>query len=222
MIKNLSLLEKKLNIRIKNTSIYDQAFTHKSSNRDFNNEKLEFLGDRVIGLILSKKLYDLYPKENEGVLDKRFANLVNKNTCASVFWSLNINDFIVLGDPKKKIKKTDKKILSDSCEALIGAIYLEKGFNFTETYVLKLWKDEINKSKVTIIDSKTLLQEYSLKLNSKLPFYKDESQKGPRHKPIFRVSVKISGSKTFIGEGSSKKNAQQDAAKKLLKNINIT
>ena len=171
--------------------------------------------------ILSKKLYDLYPRVDEGILDKRFAKLVNKKTCALIFWKLDIHNLIILGDTHKKLGRDDEKILSDTCEALIGAIYLEKGFKLTEKIVLKMWKKEISKSNVTVVDPKTMLQEYSLKLYKKLPIYKSEQLKGKPHNPIFKVSVKIIGSKKFVGEGNSKKVAQQNAAKSLLSNINI-
>ena len=129
---NINKIEKKLKIKIKNKSLLVNALTHKSANQTYNNEKLEFLGDRVIGLILSKKLYDLYPNENEGILDKRFAKLVNRNTCANIAWSIGIKDFLITGNQKKKILREDEKILSDLCEALIGAIFIDRGFDYTK------------------------------------------------------------------------------------------
>ena len=102
MNSNIQIFEKRLKIKFKNIFLLVEALTHKSANQEMNNEKLEFLGDRVIGLILSKKLFDLYPKEKEGVLDKRFAKLVNRKTCASIGWTIGINDFIFIGDRKKK------------------------------------------------------------------------------------------------------------------------
>ena len=148
-MKNIAKLEKNLNIKFKNKSLLKEALTHKSADQKINNEKLEFLGDRVIGLILSKKLYDLYPKVDEGILDKRFAKLVNKKTCALIFWKMDIHNLVILGDTHKKLNRDDEKILSDTCEALIGAIYLEKGFKITEKIVLKMWKKEISKSNVS-------------------------------------------------------------------------
>ena len=124
--------EKNMKIKIKNKSYYEEAFTHKSANYKKNNEKLEFLGDRDIGLVLSKKLFDLYPDETEGVLDKRFAKLVNKKTCCEIAWSIKIQDQIITGNSNKKITKKDEKILSDGCEALIGAIYIDKGYDFSK------------------------------------------------------------------------------------------
>ena len=93
---NIKKFEKVLKIKMKNKSLLIEALTHKSSNHEYNNEKLEFLGDRVIGLVLSNKLFDIYPKETEGVLDKRFAKLVNRKTCASIGWPIGINDYIIM------------------------------------------------------------------------------------------------------------------------------
>ena len=218
---NIKKFEKRLKIKMKSKSLLIDALTHKSANQESNNEKLEFLGDRVIGLVLSNKLFNLYPKETEGVLDKRFAVLVNRKTCASIAWSIGIKDFIIMGDAKKKINQKDEKILSDTCEAIIGAVFVDRGYNYVKEFVLKLWKQDINKSYITILDPKTKLQEYSLKMYKKLPVYRFLSSKGPKHNPIFKISVVIDGSKQFIGLGNSKKQAQQDGANNLLKSINI-
>ena len=133
MINNFENFEKSLNIKFKNSSLLLEALTHKSANNKFNNEKLEFLGDRVIGLVLSKKLIDLYPSENEGVLDKKLSILVNRETCCKIAWSINVQNYLIVGN-NKKITKKDTKILSDCCEALIGAIYIDKGFNFVKNF----------------------------------------------------------------------------------------
>jgi len=221
MKEKLDKFTKKINIKIKNIQLLENALTHKSANKVFNNEKLEFLGDRVLGLTISTKLYELYPGESEGILDKRFAKLVNKNTCALVAWSTGIKDYIILGDSKKKITIQDEKILSDCCEALLGAIYLDKGFNYVSKVILKLWENELKKSTQTVLDSKTKLQEHSLKKYKKLPHYKLIDSKGPKHNPLFKISVSIKNSKTCFGLGNSKKQAEQDAASNLLKYINI-
>ena len=221
MNQSIYKFQKSQKIKFKNSLILTEALTHKSANKDFNNEKLEFLGDRVIGLILSKKLIDLYPNENEGVLDKRFAILVNRETCSDIAWAIGIQNYIITGNQKKKINKKDKKILSDCCEAVVGAIYIDRGYDAAKSFILRVWKKYIDKSDITILDSKTKLQEYSLKNYKKLPFYRFLSTSGPRHKPTYKISVSISGSKQFIGLGGSKQQAEQDAAYKLLKDINI-
>jgi len=221
MRNNLEKLEKKIGLKFKNKKLLIQSLTHKSSDNEFNNEKLEFLGDRVIGLILSKKLFDLYPHVNEGILDKKFAKMVNRKTCCSISWNIGLQHYIRVAIDNSKITKKDEKILSDSCEALIGFIYIDQGYEKTKDIVLKLWKNEIKSSNVTILDSKTKLQEYSLKKFKKLPLYKLLSSKGPKHNPEFKISVSIHGSKQFIGVGNSKQKAEQNCAQKLLKNINL-
>ena len=218
---DINKLQKSLKIKFKDKSLLIKALTHKSANQKINNEKLEFLGDRVIGLVLSKKLFDLYPNENEGVLDKRFARLVNRKTCCEVAWSIGVQDYIIIADSKKIVTKKDEKILSDCCEALIGSIYIDRGYDFAKDFILRIWKKNIDKSDITILDPKTKLQEYSLKRYKKLPSYRLVSAEGPRHNPIYKISVSIVGSKRFIGEGNSKQQAEQDGASKLLKENNI-
>jgi len=218
---NTQSFEKKINLKFKNNNLLLQALTHKSSNKTFNNEKLEFLGDRVIGLILSKKLYDLYPMENEGSMDKKFAKLVNRKTCSKIAWLIELQNHIIVGGSKKKIKKVDEKILSDACEALIGAVYIDQGYAVVEKFVLKMWKNELINSSITILDPKTELQEYSLKTNKELPIYKFLSSKGPNHNPIFKISVSIKGSKEYFGIGKSKQDAEQNSAKKLLNDLKV-
>ena len=152
MINKIKKLQESLKIKMKNETLLVEALTHKSSNNKFNNEKLEFIGDRVIGLVLSKKIYDLYPKDKEGILDKKFANLVKRKACCDVAWSINLQNFILMGDKKKKIIINDEKILSDACEALVGAIFIDRGFDYTMKFVLNIWKNELVKSDVTILD----------------------------------------------------------------------
>ena len=220
MNQNLQKLEKKLNIKIRNKSLLTKSLTHKSSDRYFNNEKLEFLGDRVIGLVLSKKLIDLYPEKDEGDLDKRFAKLVNRKTCATIALSMGIKNYIIMGNTAQSDNDKNEKILSDACEALIGAVYLDRGFNYVKDFILKLWEKQIKESHITYVDSKTRLQEYSLKLYKKLPVYQLVSSKGPKHDLVFKVSVCLKNTKQFIGFGNSKKEAEQNAAQNLLKSIN--
>ena len=208
-------------ISFKDKKLIESALTHKSANQKNNNEKLEFLGDRVIGLVLSKKLFDLYPNETEGVLDKRFATLVKKKTCSDVAWNLGLQNLIITGSQKVKITKKDEKILSDCCEAVIGAIFIDKGFDFVKKFILNAWKTNIEKSDITILDSKTKLQEYSLKRFKKLPFYRLVNSTGPRHNPLYKISVSITGSKSFVGAGRSKQEAEQNGAHKLLNNLDI-
>ena len=219
MIRNIYKLEKIINVKFKNLDLLKQSLTHKSFDSNKNNEKIEFLGDRVLGLIVSKKLLEIYPDEKEGILDKKFASLVNKTTCLEIAKNINLDKFILTFNPKNKKIKIEDKIVSDSCEALIGAIFLDRGLSVAEKVVLELWKNHIKKSIITQIDAKTKLQEFSLKKFKKLPSYKLISNTGPRHKPMFKVGVKLPDTKYFISSGKSKKDAEQNAAIECLKNI---
>ena len=221
MKNNIKKLENILQVNFNNKKLLIQSLTHKSFNEKYNNEKLEFLGDRVIGLVISKKLLNLYPEENEGIIDKKFSNLVNKKTCMEIAVQLNLKKFIKTGNSFKNLRSSDEKILSDCCEALIGAIYIDQGIVISEKFILRNWDKFIKKSKVTTIDPKTKLQEYSLKKYKKLPIYKSFKQIGPNHNPLFKVQVQISDSKKYFGYGKSKKLAEKSAALKLIKNLNL-
>ena len=212
-------LEKKIKINFKNKNLLVKSLTHKSYDKENNNEKLEFLGDRVLGLIIAKKLLEIYPDEKEGILDKKFASLVNKKTCLEIAKKLELNNFILSLNSGKKKTLIEDKVLSDSCEALIGAIYLDKGFQVVEKIILNLWSEKIKDSAVTQIDAKTKLQEFSLKKFKRLPIYKLISNTGPRHKPLFKVAVKLIDTKFFTAQGNSKKDAEQNAAIICLQNI---
>jgi len=220
MDKNLTHLQAKIKLKFKNIILLKKAITHKSYDPINNYEKLEFLGDRVLGLIISKKLLEMYPKDKEGSLDKKLASLVNKNRCFEIGKLLQLEQFVLVGNTNKKKIKIVNKIVSDCIEALIGAIFHEKGFDFTEKFVLDKWQTLIESSNITMIDSKTKLQEYSLKNYKSLPIYKLISSTGPRHKPIFKIGVRLKNAKFVVGIGNSKKNAEQAAAKLFLKKLN--
>ena len=216
---NYSNLEKKINLKFKDKKILVRSLTHKSYDKNNNNEKIEFLGDRVLGLVIAKKLLEIYPEEKEGILDKKYASLVNKKKCLEVARIIELEKYILVLNPRNKKIKIEDKIVADCLEALIGAIYLDKGFNFTEKFILSLWSDHITASVVTQIDAKTKLQEYSLKVFKVLPIYKLISNTGPRHKPLFKIAVKLKDTKFFTAQGSSKKEAEQNAATLCLESV---
>ena len=211
-------LEKKIDIRFRDKNLLIKSLTHKSFNKINNNEKLEFLGDRVLGLVMAKRLLEIYPEEKEGVLDKKFASLVNKKTCLEISKTIELEKYVLVLKSKNRKNIIEDKVLADSCEALIGSIYLDKGYATVEKLILDLWSKHIKNSVITQIDAKTKLQEFSLKRFKKLPIYKLISNTGPRHKPLFKVGVKLIDTKFFLAEGSSKKDAEQNAAIKCLQN----
>ena len=205
-------LEKKLKLKFSDPKILIQSLTHKSYDSKNNNEKVEFLGDRVLGLIIATKLLEIYPEEKEGILDKKFASLVNKRKCLEIAKKIELEKYIFFFNPKNKKIIIEDKIVADCLEALIGAIYLDKGLNLTEKFILNLWSEHITASAVTQIDAKTKLQEHSLKVFKVLPVYKLISNTGPRHKPLFKVAVKLKNTNFFTAQGASKKDAEQNAA----------
>jgi len=205
-------LEKKLKLKFTDQKTFIKSLTHKSYDSKNNNEKIEFLGDRVLGLVIAKKLLEIYPEEREGILDKKFASLVNKKKCLEIANKIELEKYILVFNPKNKKIIIEDKVIADCLEALIGAVYLDKGLNYTENFILNLWSEHIAASVVTQIDAKTKLQEYSLKVCKVLPVYKLISNMGPRHKPLFKVAVKLKNTKFFTAQGSSKKDAEQNAA----------
>ncbi len=216
---NYQNLEKKIKISFKNKSLLVKSLTHKSYDKKNNNEKIEFLGDRVLGLVMAKKLLEIYPNEKEGILDKKFASLVNKKTCLEIAKKIELDKYILTFNLRSKKNLIEDKVLSDSCEALIGSIYLDQGFQIVEKVILNLWSDQIKNSIVTYIDAKTKLQEFSLKKFKKLPVYKVISNTGPKHKPLFKVGVKLQDTKFYVSQGKSKKDAEQNAAVLCLNDI---
>jgi len=221
MKNNLTNFQKTIGINFKNEKLLIKGFTHKSFNPFDNNEKLEFLGDRVLGLIISQNLLKFFPNDKEGDLDKKLASLVNKNQCAKIAKDIKIQDYILIKNSKNN-STVENKILSDCLESVIGCIYLDQGLGVTEKFIIRYWKKYLNKSLITERDAKTKLQEYSLKLYKSLPIYKLIDNKGPRHKPLIKVSVRIKNSKNITETGFSKKEAEQKAAKKLLEILKLT
>ena len=221
MTDQINRLENKIGIKFKNKSLLTTSLIHKSHNSTENNEKLEFLGDRVLGLVFAKTLLKIYPNDKEGVIDKKFANLVNKKTCLLIAKKLELKKFITTGGSYKGLNRSDDKIISDGLEALLGAIFLDQGMGVVEKFILNIWGEFLEKSIDTQIDAKTQLQEYSLKKFKSLPVYEIKKQSGPQHSPVFKVEVQIKNSKKFYALGTSKKNAQQNAAQKLLTDLKL-
>ena len=177
---------------------------------------LEIVGDQwslviIRDLFLERTTFSEFRNSPEKIATNILTDRLNK--------LLSYDLIGYMHNPKNKKIKIEDKVIADSCEALIGAIYLEKGFSFVEKTIIYLWHEHIKKSVITEIDAKTKLQEYSLKIFKKLPTYKLISNTGPRHKPLFKVGVKLENSKMFISESNSKKNAEQNAAILCLRGI---
>ena len=216
---NLIELERTININFINKENLILSLTHKSHNSKINNERLEFIGDRVLGLIISSELLKIYPNQKVGYLDKMFASMVNKRTLLKIGKKIGLEKFIIGGNTTKK--NIEDKIISDTCEALIGAIFLDFGYIKAKKFILNYWEKYFKLNTTYQVDSKTKLQEYSLKKYKVLPIYKLISNSGPRHKPIFKIGVRLKNTKFVYATGSSKKNAESKAAEILLKNIGV-
>ena len=216
--KEISDLENVISFKFKDQSILRRSLTHKSFDNDDNNETLEFLGDRVLGLVISEKLINDFPNDPEGLLDKRYSKLVNKETCYKVSQSLNLGDFILLGSTEISSKGNEKKsILADTCESLIGAIYSDSGYEESKKFICKFWDEEFESSDGNLIDPKSFLQEWTLKRYKELPEYKLLDQSGPDHDPLFSVELSFKEYKKATNEGKSIKDAEMKAAESFIK-----
>ncbi len=212
-----------LGYKFNQLSLYKKALTHSSftKNKLESNERLEFLGDRILGLSVAKMLYETYPNEDEGALAIRHANLVSAKACASVAEKIYIPYLIEVGTQEQKRQGyKNRNILADCVEAIFGAIFMDSDFDTTFKVVEKLWKEKVQSSKTPIKDFKTTLQEYTQKKDGSHPEYILISKTGPAHSPIFNVMATVSGI-TARASGSSKKEAEQLVAAELVKQLNL-
>jgi len=220
--RKYSSLEEALGRQFGNTQLLQRALTHASvrTSRDPNsdNERLEFLGDRVLGLVVAAYLHASMPDIREGDLARRFNRLVCGDTCAKIARSIDLGRHLVLSESEALSGGRNKDtILADALEAVLGAIFLDAGFEAAKTVIEKLWKDHLEGISITPVDAKSALQEWAQGRGFPLPVYKDVSRSGPDHAPQFVSEVYIEGHEPIIGVGSSKRQAQQVAATALLK-----
>ena len=217
MEKDLSLLEKKIKYKFKDISLLKLALTHSSFEKTHNNENLEFLGDRVLGLAIAEKLIKDYPSADEGTLDKMLSSLVNRNTCFMVANNLVLGDFILLGSTERSSLGNKKKsILSNACESILGAVYRDSDFVIVKKLILELWREHIHNIDQNLIDPKSFLQEWTLKKYKKLPEYKTLSKEGPDHEPIFEIELKFMNYKKAFSKARSIKEAEKLAAESFI------
>ncbi len=225
--QKLVSFQKKINYSFNDTSLLSQALTHPSyykiiKDHDLNSrqfERLEFLGDRVLGLIISSLLFKNYKELNEGDLSKKYSYFVQKNFLYKISIELSIDE-ILLYNFKKNNNKMLASIYSDTVESLIGSIYLDGNFNAAYEFVKKFWMPHLDIEVSKTMDSKTQLQELSQQKSKKLPEYKLIKKKGPPHSPIFTISLKVLELKIIKAEGSSIREAERTAAKIALNQLN--
>ena len=216
----IEFLEKKISYIFENKNIIKRALTHKSTGLSEHNEQYEFLGDRVLGLIISEILILKYIDLSEGNLDKIFSTLVNKDKCAEVATHIGLGEYLILG--KTEIASEGKYksgILADACEALIASIYLDGGYSAAQDFINNNWLKSINSIDINFKDPKSALQEWSLKKFKKLPDYKIAKQEGPAHSPTFTVKVQFNDYKVAEAVSGNIKEAEKKAAIEFI-NIN--
>src|SRR5579863_8978489 len=211
-------LEARLGHRFRDRDLLKRALTHASANAIRSNERLEFLGDRVLGLVAAEKLHDLYPDDSEGALALKFNALARREACARAAEAANISDHLILANAEAGSGGRKKSaILAGACEALIAALYIDGGMEAARRFIDCYWADAFAELNADMRDAKTALQEWaqSRKGNSAAPTYRLVSRDGPDHAPRFFVEGRVSGEEPETGEGNSKREAEQDAAAKL-------
>lgn len=214
-------LETALGYTFQQPKLLERALTHSSARADKltgeDNERLEFVGDRVLGLAIAELLTEVDPVATEGALARRFNRLVRKEACAAVARDLGLGPALRLSPSEEESGGRDKDtILADALEALLAAVYLEAGFLAARDVVRRLWSPMVEKLPEAVTDAKSALQEWAQGQGLALPQYAEVSREGPDHAPQFTAEVRISGKKPARGTGNSKRTAEQAAAKALL------
>ncbi len=219
-------LVKILGYQFGNLALLELALTHSSARVssfiDLDNERLEFLGDRVLGLVISDLLLEKYPHASEGELAKRYNALVRKETCFAVAKDIGLGKFIIMSDSERASGGAKKEtILADACEALLGAIYKDAGFSVAQTFIIQSWSTYLDNSAEVPVDAKSTLQEWAQAQRKDLPVYKEVSRTGPDHEPVFTTKVIIEGIPPESGTGNSKRIAEHNAAENMLRREKI-
>ncbi len=215
----MDALEQKLGHRFSDPELLQRALTHASANAARSNERLEFLGDRVLGLIVAEKLHALYPDDPEGALALKFNNLARGAACARAAEAAGLSEHIILaGSERASGGRQKPAILSGACEAVIAALYLDGGFDAARAFVERYWGEMFQSLGADMRDAKTKLQEWAQApgRGGAAPVYTLVGRDGPDHAPHFVVEVRVEGLGAERGEGGSKREAEQDAAARLL------
>jgi ribonuclease-3 len=216
-----SALEQTIGYRFKDKDLLTRALTHISAlaggSRTGSYQRLEFLGDHVLGLVISAMLFEAFPKGDEGELSRRLADLVRRETCADVARAINLGEAVRLGTSESNSGgRSRTAILADVCEALIGAVYLDGGYDKATALVEKLWGERMRATTRPLRDPKTMLQEWAQARGLPTPAYKEIERIGPHHNPEFRISVSLPEREPAEGRGRSKRVAEQAAAAAML------
>lgn len=217
---DLSALEERLGYRFKDRALLDQALTHKSfvtGRKHASNQRLEFLGDRVLGLAVAEMLYASFPGNLEGELSQRHTALVRNETCVEVAQLLELGPHLRLAPGERNAGgERNPSILGDACEAVMGAVFLDGGYEPARQMIERYWRPLMTATAQAPRDAKALLQEWALGRGLPVPSYREVGRTGPDHKPEFRVCLELPGIEPAEGIGPSKREAERAAASSML------
>ncbi len=218
-------LEDRLGHRFADQALLKRALTHASLGLEVSNERLEFLGDRVLGLIIAEWLYAQYPDEMEGGLAVRLNSLVRREACAKAGVAAGLPDFLLMAASEAGSGgRLKPAIVSGACEAVIAALYLDGGYEVAKNFVLRYWESEFAALTHDMRDAKTALQEWaqsSAASTRAQPVYKLIGREGPDHAPVFTVEVGVPGRAACTGQGATKRDAEQAAARAMLSELSV-
>lgn len=213
-------LYKILGYSFKDEGLIREALTHPSLEGTPSYQRLEFIGDRVLGLAIAAWMFELYPNVDEGGLASRHTNLVRREACAKIAEDLKLGDFIHMAKSSEDTGGRKREtIIADVCESVIGAIYLEAGYLEAEKFIRKFWHEMAHNVKVAKRDAKTRLQELVQSRGKNTPVYTTIDKKGPDHQPTFTIAVSVQGEGEETAKGFSKRDAEQLAAETILKRL---
>jgi ribonuclease-3 len=210
--------------RFKDDELLMDAITHSSHNssgrKDY--ERLEFLGDRILGMVVAEQLYKRYPQADEGMMARQFTYLVRKGTCTLVAKDMGLSELMRAGRSMEgKQTRSSNRMLGDACEAVLAAIYFDSGFAAVRKFILRYWKPYLDKASAAPRDPKTRLQEWALAKGLALPQYKEISREGPDHEPMFIIEVSVPGYEPVRGQATSKRRGEQLAAETFIERQRI-
>jgi ribonuclease-3 len=216
-----SALEKTIGYQFKDRELLERSLTHVSAlgggNRASSYQRLEFLGDHVLGLVISDMLFRAFPRADEGELSRRLADLVRREACADVARAINLGEALRLGTSEANAGgRLRTAILADACEGLVGAVFLDGGYRQAEALVDRLWGERMRAPARPLRDPKTMLQEWAQARGLPTPVYREIARTGPHHNPEFRVAVALPNREPAEGLGRSKRSAEQAAAAAML------
>ncbi len=221
----LKAFSARIGYAFKRSELLIEAMTHSSlsSATRPDNQRLEFLGDRVLGLVISEALLKADPDAPEGQLAPRFNALVRKETCAEIANSVALGDGLKLGRSEMMSGGRRKQaLLGDAMEAVIAAVYLDAGFEAARALVLRLWGERISNAETDARDPKTALQEWAQARGQRPPLYEETARKGPDHAPVFTIVARLQSGQEARAEAPSKRQAQQMAARLLLDQLDVS